>query len=240
MSSPFPLPTLDHLGVQFSPSNIDAAKIATEWFSSFTERVASNNPSGVASLFAAESYWRDMLALTWDFRTFIGIDKIKQFLNDRLDLCQLNDLKLREDGSLMLAQPQPDLAWIQLLFDFKVGKVGIGMGIGRLIPQSDGSWKCHCMYTNLEDLQGFPEKLGPLRNPEPSHGVWTEKRKEEVAFEDRDPVAFIVGAGHTGLEIGARLKMLGIDHLIVDRNARVGDNWRNRYEALCLHDPVCE
>ncbi|KAK1217332.1 hypothetical protein PQX77_020013 [Marasmius sp. AFHP31] len=238
MNSPFPLPTLDHLGVQFSPSSIDATKVAKDWFSSFTEHIASSDANGVASLFATESYWRDMLALTWDFRTFIGIDKIKQFLNDRLDLCQLNELKLREDGSLMLAQPQPDLAWIQFLFDFKVGKVGIGMGIGRLIPQSDGSWKCHCMYTNLEDLQGFPEKLGSLRNPEPSHGVWTEERKKEVAFEDRDPVALIVGAGHSGLEIGARLKVLGIDHLIVDKNPRVGDNWRNRYEALCLHDTV--
>ncbi|KAL0574959.1 hypothetical protein V5O48_007004 [Marasmius crinis-equi] len=237
MVHPFPLPTFDHLGVQFSPLNIDATKITQEWFASFEKYVVSNDANGVGNLFAGESYWRDMLALTWDFRTFIGQDKIKQFLKDRLDVSKLNDLKLR-DGSPTLSQPGPDLAWIQFMFDFKLGQVGLGMGIGRLIPQSDGSWKCHCMYTNLEDLQGFPEQIGALRNAEPSHGVWTEQRKKEVAFEDSEPVALIMGGGQCGLEVGARLKMLGVSHLIVEKTPRVGDNWRNRYEALCLHDPV--
>jgi len=43
-----------------------------------------------------------------------------------------------------------------------------------------------------------------------------------------------------GLEIGARLKHVGISSILVERNTRVGDNWRDRYETLCLHDPVCE
>lgn len=32
--------------------------------------------------------------------------------------------------------------------------------------------------------------------------------------------------------------MLGIDALLIDQNDRVGDNWRNRYHQLVLHDPV--
>jgi len=32
--------------------------------------------------------------------------------------------------------------------------------------------------------------------------------------------------------------MLGVDALIVDRNERIGDNWRMRYHQLVLHDPV--
>jgi putative flavoprotein involved in K+ transport len=32
--------------------------------------------------------------------------------------------------------------------------------------------------------------------------------------------------------------MLGVDTLVVERNPRVGDNWRNRYDYLSLHDPV--
>jgi hypothetical protein len=32
--------------------------------------------------------------------------------------------------------------------------------------------------------------------------------------------------------------VLGINSLIVDREDRVGDNWRNRYHQLVLHDPV--
>ncbi len=46
------------------------------------------------------------------------------------------------------------------------------------------------------------------------------------------------GAGQGGLTIAARLKQLGISSLIIDQNDRVGDNWRNRYHQLVLHDPV--
>src|ERR1700742_940033 len=32
--------------------------------------------------------------------------------------------------------------------------------------------------------------------------------------------------------------MLGVDTLIIDREERIGDNWRLRYHQLVLHDPV--
>lgn len=32
--------------------------------------------------------------------------------------------------------------------------------------------------------------------------------------------------------------MLGVKSLIVDREERIGDNWRTRYHQLVLHDPV--
>lgn len=32
--------------------------------------------------------------------------------------------------------------------------------------------------------------------------------------------------------------MLGIQTLIIDKNERVGDNWRKRYHQLVLHDRV--
>lgn len=48
----------------------------------------------------------------------------------------------------------------------------------------------------------------------------------------------VVGAGQAGLTAAVRLKMLGVNALIVDKNDRVGDNWRNRYHQLVLHDPI--
>ena len=48
----------------------------------------------------------------------------------------------------------------------------------------------------------------------------------------------IVGGGQAGLSIAARLKALGVDTLIVDRNQRIGDNWRRRYHSLTLHNEV--
>lgn len=46
------------------------------------------------------------------------------------------------------------------------------------------------------------------------------------------------GAGQAGLTAAARLKMQGVNALIIDRNDRVGDSWRKRYHQLVLHDPV--
>ena len=48
----------------------------------------------------------------------------------------------------------------------------------------------------------------------------------------------VVGGGQAGLSIAARLKQLQIDTLIVDRGPRIGDNWRQRYHALTLHNQV--
>lgn len=46
------------------------------------------------------------------------------------------------------------------------------------------------------------------------------------------------GAGQAGLTAHARLKMLNVPTLIIDKNDTVGDNWRKRYHQLVLHDPV--
>ena len=48
----------------------------------------------------------------------------------------------------------------------------------------------------------------------------------------------VIGGGQSGLCIAARLKQLQVDTLIVDRELRIGDNWRNRYHALTLHNQV--
>ena len=45
-------------------------------------------------------------------------------------------------------------------------------------------------------------------------------------------------AARPGFRIAARLRQLGVDTLIVDRHARVGDNWRKRYHSLTLHNEV--
>jgi cation diffusion facilitator CzcD-associated flavoprotein CzcO len=34
------------------------------------------------------------------------------------------------------------------------------------------------------------------------------------------------------------LKTMGVNALVIDQNASVGDNWRKRYHQLVLHDPV--
>jgi lysine/ornithine N-monooxygenase len=125
--------------------------------------------------------------------------------------------------------------------------VGLGSGILRLVSTKDSgdlkaAWKAHSIFTNLESLKGFPEKINGLRDHNPLHGGWVEKRTKEVELADDtpQPAVIVVGGGQSGLQIAARLKVHDIPTLVVEKQDRVGDQWRNRYEALCLHDPVCE
>ncbi|KAH8111482.1 FAD/NAD-binding domain-containing protein [Phellopilus nigrolimitatus] len=198
--------------------------------------VEAEDASAITDLLLEDAFWRDMLALTWDFRTFEGSRSVKQFLQDLLPTAGLSKLQLNE-GSVMLQQPYPDIAWIQGMFTFET-KVGLGSGIFRIVPTSSGDWKGHVVYTNLEELKGFPERSGAHRNPFTDHGMWAEKRRRETSFEDREPAVILIGGGQSGLDVAARLKVLDVPTLVIEKNARVGDQWRGRYEALCLHDPV--
>ena len=47
----------------------------------------------------------------------------------------------------------------------------------------------------------------------------------------------VVGGGQSGLAAGYYLKQAGIPYLILEKNARVGDTWRNRYTSLTLFTP---
>ncbi|MCK0473710.1 NAD(P)/FAD-dependent oxidoreductase [Halalkalibacter sp. APA_J-10(15)] len=47
----------------------------------------------------------------------------------------------------------------------------------------------------------------------------------------------IVGGGQAGLAVGYYLKKEGIPFVILDKNDRVGDSWRNRYDSLVLFTP---
>ncbi|KAF7378261.1 Flavin-containing monooxygenase [Mycena sanguinolenta] len=229
------LPTLDRLNATVAP-DLDVAKVAAAWMGSFASLVEAGDVDGIVGLFIEESHWRDMLALTWDFRTFHGVSDIQKFLSDRLAVSKLANLRIKE-GSPVLLRPYADLAWINIMFDFET-HVGLASGVVRLVPMSNGDWKAHCMYTNLEDLKGFPEQIGSLRNHAPNHGRWEQERQQAVSFQDENPVVIIIGGGHSGLDLAARLKCLGVRALVIEKNPRIGDNWRNRYEALCLHDPV--
>lgn len=62
------------------------------------------------------------------------------------------------------------------------------------------------------------------------HHTWLDKREMMQNMEGVEPTVLVVGSGHSGLNIAARLGMLDIPTVIIERNERVGDNWRKRYK----------
>ncbi|MFL5943020.1 MAG: flavin-containing monooxygenase [Gaiellaceae bacterium] len=48
----------------------------------------------------------------------------------------------------------------------------------------------------------------------------------------------VVGAGQAGLALGYHLQRRGRQVLLVDRNQRIGDSWRSRWDSLKLYSPA--
>ncbi|HKX38287.1 MAG TPA: NAD(P)/FAD-dependent oxidoreductase [Burkholderiales bacterium] len=195
----------------------------------FAGALARGDLAGAASLFAPESYWRDLVAFTWNIRTCEGRGEIQAMLAASLSHIQPSKWTVRgadDDG-----------AW----FSFETA---LGRGIGHLRLRDEQCWT---LLTTLQELKGFEEKTGRQREAGVEHGVvqgrktWLERRGEaqsKYASGEAQPYVLIVGGGQGGIALAARLKRLGVPALVLEKNARAGDSWRNRYSSLCLHDPV--
>ncbi|HYT68186.1 MAG TPA: FAD-dependent oxidoreductase, partial [Vicinamibacterales bacterium] len=48
----------------------------------------------------------------------------------------------------------------------------------------------------------------------------------------------VVGGGQAGLSVGYYLKKLGLNFVILDASARIGDAWRKRWDSLRLFTPA--
>ncbi|KAE9367489.1 putative flavin-containing monooxygenase YUCCA3 [Stipitochalara longipes BDJ] len=221
--------------------------VAQQWLTRLENLLKSNDIASLPSIMHQDSWWRDMLAFSWDLRTIHGLDKLSIYFSENLSHTAPYNFKLKDSGKFApnVQSPIEGLEWVESMFSFET-KVGRGSGMLRLVQGSDGSWKGYMIYTALQELKGFEEKAGDRRPHGGNNslvggsikGNWLERRQRQVEFMDEEPAVLIVGAGQSGLNIGARLENMGVSCLLIDRNDRVGDNWRNRYRTLVTHDPV--
>ena len=90
------------------------------------------------------------------------------------------------------------------------------------------------------DARDHPEQLDKHRSQLPDHCGWSERRQGEMEFIDEEPHALVVGSGHGGIHVAARLEHLGVPTLVEEGNTTIWDNcqWRNRYDTLRSHGTV--
>ena len=203
---------------------------------------AADSSSMVQDLFLDDSYWRDAVGLGPGLRTLSGHNQIAKVLPAAL--AASGDVQFSLD---LTVSPKwvtrVDVETLEAFFTFQTD-TGRGRGILRLCPDQDGALKAWTLLTALAEIKGHEEKSGANRPTGQSHSRdfrgpnWLDQRRAAQAYADRDPTVLVVGGGQAGLAIAARLTQLGVDTLIVDKNARIGDNWRNRYHALTLHNQV--
>jgi hypothetical protein len=221
----------------------DIVTVAQDWLTQFEQALAG--PESLAALFHPDSHWRDVLALTWDLRTVSGRNAILAELAAHAGRAVPTGFKIASDRTAPRRVKRAGVDAIEAIFAFETA-VGRGSGVLRLTPDAAEGHvlKAWTLLTALDEIKGHEEHVGRSRPSGQAysrdfHGPnWLDRRKSAATYADRDPAVLVVGGGQAGLSIAARLTQLSVDTLIVDRESRVGDNWRNRYHALTLHNQV--
>jgi hypothetical protein len=215
----------------------DAAAIFTEWLSGFAAAVRDGSADALSALFLDDVTWRDFMAFPWDFHHTVDREQtVARFL----ELAKLWDA-----AGFTVSQEQPPFVFggrVAAFFDFTT-KDRVNRGYVSLARDGD-RFAALTLQTQVTGLRDFPERTRHNRKEGKVYGVvpgrtrWSADRRQEAAFEDGDPAVLILGAGHNGLAIAARLGALDVPALVIDKEPRVGDTWRKRYSSLALHSTV--
>ncbi|CAL1707713.1 unnamed protein product [Somion occarium] len=216
-----------------------ANEIAQKWLSDFSNAVTSGDVEAVAQTFLPQGWLRDVLTFTWDIRALEGREKIKSYLSNTLVPAQISNIKLDNTPHFLptfsVFSPK-DGPGIEAAFTFET-PIAQGRGYFRLLKDTDAKWKSWATCLILDELKGHEEAGFESGIYEGHTAAWGDILADRRAKIEKDPYVLIVGAGQTGLILAARFKQMGIPALVIDRNARVGDNWRKRYPTLALHTP---
>ena len=203
------------------------------WLADFEAALAVRDIDRAVGKFATDSFWRDLVAFTWNIKTVEGRDGIADMLTARLAGTDPSGFRTRE-------APSQDGDITSAFIEFETAA---GRGVGHLRLRGDQAWT---LLTTLQELKGYEEPKGPTRalgavhGSDPDRRSWAEKRLDEeltLGYAEQ-PYIVVIGGGQGGIALGARLRQLGVPAIVLDRHPRPGDQWRNRYKSLCLHDPV--
>ncbi len=215
-------------GVQSVSAEVD------QWLASFEEALTAGDTAAVSELFGDRSFWRDLVAFTWNIKTVEGPAGVRDML----------------DRTLAHTKPR---GWHATEPPTEAG--GRHRRVDRVRDRGRSRQRSPApagrQGVDAAHHAGRAEGPRGAERPEPAEGRRARRRSgpADVAREPRaprprelgyetQPDVVIIGGGQGGIALGARLRQLGVPTIIVERNERPGDSWRKRYKSLCLHDPV--
>ncbi|MGE8454369.1 MAG: NAD(P)-binding domain-containing protein [Pseudomonadales bacterium] len=231
--------------MQISKNEIQAAEHSQDdvvqvsnWLVRFDIALQSGSRAELESLFVADSHWRDLIALTWTVTPSDGRSAVVGKFLEIQPISKARGFKLDAVNPMPRRVTRAGEEVIESFFQFETA-TGRCRGLVRFrVAEPNAAW---VISTSLRELKGFEWQTGRKRADGAAKRIfggrsWAELREREQRYDDREPAVLIVGAGHNGLALAARLRLLGVDTLIVERLPNVGDVWRKRYSALALHN----
>ena len=138
------------------------AAAAAVWLARFSEALDRRGVAAVLALFTEDCYWRDLVAFSWNVKTFEGKAQIGDMLAATLETTAPSGWEITRvwvDGS----------GTVHTSFIFAT-MAGRGEGIFKL----EGAL-CRTILTTLQALHGHEEGLGPTRPMGVRHGADRER-----------------------------------------------------------------
>jgi putative flavoprotein involved in K+ transport len=203
------------------------------WLGDWGRALAAGDIGAATAMFHADGYWRDLVSFTWNIVTVEGRQGVGDLLRSTLERTRPRAFAIEGEGAEAGGIVE---GWIT--FETEVAR-----GRGHVRLRDGQAWT---LLTTMTELKGHEEPKGVRREKGIQHGAienrqsWLERKtsaEAELGYT-RQPYVVVIGGGQGGIVLGARLTRLGVPTIIVEKNARPGDSWRNRYRSLCLHDPV--
>ncbi|KAK7464378.1 hypothetical protein VKT23_006545 [Stygiomarasmius scandens] len=219
----------------------NAAKdIASKWLKDFGSFLWNADVEGLASSFCPDGWLRDILVFTWNNRSLCGPEKIVQYIKDsglKPETFSQFELDDRLYFSAEAGPLTPTTTGVSFGFKFET-PIAHGRGYARILQDAQSNeWKALTVFVAVENLIGH-EEVGPELGIYGGHTLaWGDVKEERRKRTEANPYVLIVGGGQSGLNVAARFAQMNISALILERNSRVGDNWRKRYPTLSLHTP---
>ncbi|WJR78066.1 NAD(P)/FAD-dependent oxidoreductase [Bradyrhizobium sp. NP1] len=216
----------------------EALDQAAEWIGAFDAALTDGSERALATLFAADSHWRNLLGMSWTFATFSGRETVVRELKQRSAQAAAHGFRIATEMLLPRRAIMAGREVVEAVFAFETAN-GPALGALRLVASRSGrpvAWTLSTLldFDRICTTRESRAAASTTRDFAAPDGL--EQRQAASAYHDRDPDVLIVGGGHAGISAAVELKRIGLGALIVDREERIGDNWRQRYRGLKLHN----
>jgi cation diffusion facilitator CzcD-associated flavoprotein CzcO len=213
----------------------DAEEIGLDWMSAFGRALQDGTERALYALFVRDGHWRNLFGLSWQFETVSGADKLVPRLLQLAGEVRAGEFRIDTAALTPCRSVIAGREIIEAVFSF-VTSNGPGAGSLRLdCPSAPGEPARAWTISTTLDFDCICEaRSGPAVT-----SIARDRSEQETApasMRDPEVDVLVVGGGHTGISAAVELKRIGCEVLVVDKQARIGDNWRLRYRGLKLHN----
>ncbi|PNP61040.1 hypothetical protein FNYG_14128 [Fusarium nygamai] len=228
-----PIPVLPpSITQKISFEDLDPSDQATAVVKAFHDALRESDIQALQDcFFTDQAYWKDALAFTYHLRTFYTPPVIAANL---LETNRMRGPSMRWNmKSAVFVAATPVLQFIDVALSFRTVSPAASCSARIVllpVESSEGKleWKIWILSTKLENLDVHPENEPLLQSPS----------RNLSGMIDIDTDVFIIGGGNAAAALAARLKTFGVESIMAERNARVGDNWAKRYDCMKFHVPT--